>query len=224
MMTQSLNPHAFATNKEVTLAPRHWLLRSLLSLPCALVATLALLMMMQGLIQRDYPQVDPQPIYRIPNVTAVEPEIETRFPEMEKPIKPQIHEPPPTLEPIAPETGERSVLVLPNQVELPGSGVKPVLILDSQPLPIVRINPVYPNQASARGIEGYVDVLFDITSIGTTTNIRIVGYSPSSIFNRSVLKAVSGWKYKPAGEGATAVATYNVRERISFVMEKASGV
>ena len=223
MMSQSLNPNLFVTNKEAAPATRHWLLRSFLSLPCALLATLALLLMMQGLIQRDYPQDDPQPTHTIPDVTAVEPKIETLFPEMEKPIKPELQEQPPSLEPIAPETGERTVLLLPSQVELPGTGVKPVLILDSQPLPIVRINPVYPNQAAARGIEGYVDVVFDITSIGTTTNIRIVGYSPSSIFNRSVLKAVSGWKYKPAGEGATAVATYNVRERISFVMEKGSG-
>jgi protein TonB len=87
-------------------------------------------------------------------------------------------------------------------------------------MPIVRINPNYPASAVSRNIEGYVDVVFDITPIGTTTNIRIAGYSPSTVFNSSVIKAVRGWKYKPAADEAGAQTTLDVKERISFVLEK----
>ncbi len=43
---------------------------------------------------------------------------------------------------------------------------------------------------------------------------------PSSIFNRSVLKAVKGWRYKPRMEEGVPVATFNVRDRVRFTLER----
>jgi protein TonB len=87
-------------------------------------------------------------------------------------------------------------------------------------VPIIRIAPQYPQAALAKGVEGYVDVIFDVTAIGTTENIRILEAVPSSVFNRSVLKAVSGWKYKPNVVDGVAVKTPDVRDRVRFNMEK----
>jgi protein TonB len=86
--------------------------------------------------------------------------------------------------------------------------------------PFIKIAPQYPSAAANKGIEGYVDVIFDVTELGSTDNIRITGYVPSAVFNNSVMKAVKGWKYKPNEVNGVAVRTPDVRDRIRFTLEK----
>lgn len=83
-------------------------------------------------------------------------------------------------------------------------------------------NPIaarYPPEAIERGAEGYVDVIFDITPTGTTTNVRVLAAEPKRIFNRSAVKAVKRWKYRPQIEGGVAVAVTEVVARVHFELE-----
>jgi protein TonB len=40
------------------------------------------------------------------------------------------------------------------------------------------------------------------------------------VFNKSVIKAVKGWKYKPNQVEGVAVRTFDVKDRVRFTMEK----
>jgi protein TonB len=81
--------------------------------------------------------------------------------------------------------------------------------------PVIRIPPPYPENCRSRGAEGVVIVEFDVTPEGNVVNARVVD-SANRCFNRSVLKAVSGWKYPPAAGGGMR---YGLMERFNFRLE-----
>lgn len=188
--------------------------------PAALLATFCLLYAMHSLVNNDYPLQLPKPIPPIPEVIL---DIPRDIPTIidEPPVRPVEQVPPPVIN-----------ITEPVEVQInPGLnfGESPVAVkppIDSgfgfagQMVPIIRIAPPYPQGAAARGIEGYVDIMFDVTALGTTENIRILEAVPSNIFNRSVIKAVKTWRYKPNVIDGTPVATPNVRDRVRFNMEK----
>lgn len=201
--------------------PSIWMQR-LGPLPMAIIMTLALLYAMHLLVHREIPDLAEEPRTKIPNVTAEFPDKIDTFEEEPVPTKPEIIEQPPILEveePIITKVDPEIINTRPAKTEIRVKEI-PGVNLGGQPMPIVRINPHYPAAAVTKGLEGYVDVIFDITPIGTTANIRVIGYSPSKVFNSSVIKAVRGWKYRPAADEAGAKTTLDVKERITFVMEK----
>ena len=86
-------------------------------------------------------------------------------------------------------------------------------------LPIVRVAPVYPARALSRGLEGYVDLSFTVTSAGTVID-PVVDFSTSSLFERAAIRAVLKFKYKPRVVDGVAVNVPNVKTRISFKIEE----
>ncbi len=189
-------------------------------IPAALVVTLCLLYAMHSLVHKDYLLQPAKPTPPIPDVAMKQPEIiETILDEL--PQRPVEHLPPPIIEIQEPVIAQLNPGILPGERM---TFVKPIMgetfSIAGQMVPIIRIAPQYPQAAIARGVEGYVDVMFDVTALGTTENIRILAAVPSSIFNRSVVKAVSGWKYKPNVVDGVAVKTQDVKDRVRFNMEQ----
>lgn len=68
---------------------------------------------------------------------------------------------------------------------------------DGDYAPIVRVNPIYPHRAEEMGIEGWVEVRFDVTTNGSTANVKVINAKPSGVFDRATVRAVKKWKYKP---------------------------
>ncbi len=66
--------------------------------------------------------------------------------------------------------------------------------------PIVRIEPPYPERCLNRGKEGNAMVEFDITAEGAVTNVRVISSSDRCFNHRSVIDAVSRWRYSPPGK------------------------
>ena len=91
-------------------------------------------------------------------------------------------------------------------------------IAEGDYLPIVRVAPVYPARALSRGLEGYVDMSFTVTSAGTVAN-PIVLFSTSSLFERAATRAVLKFKYKPRVVDGIPVEVAGVKTRISFQIE-----
>ena len=85
-------------------------------------------------------------------------------------------------------------------------------------LPIVRVAPVYPARALSRGLEGYVDLSFTVTTAGTVRD-PVVIFSTSSLFERAALRAVLKFKYKPRVVDGVPVDVPNVKTRITFKIE-----
>jgi len=92
-------------------------------------------------------------------------------------------------------------------------------IAEGDYLPIVRVAPVYPARALSRGIEGYVDMSFTVTTTGTVKD-PIVIYSTSSLFDRAATQAVLKFKYKPRVVDGVPVEVPGVKTRISFQIEE----
>jgi len=92
-------------------------------------------------------------------------------------------------------------------------------IAEGDYLPIVRVAPVYPARALSRGIEGYCDMSFTVTTTGTVAD-PIVTFSTSSLFDRAATRAVLKFKYKPRVVDGVPVDVPGVTTRIRFQLEK----
>lgn len=92
-------------------------------------------------------------------------------------------------------------------------------IAEGDYLPIVRVAPIYPARALSRGVEGYVDMGFTVTTSGTVRD-PVVLFSTSSLFERSATRAVLKFKYKPRVVDGVPVDVPNVKTRISFQIEE----
>jgi protein TonB len=91
-------------------------------------------------------------------------------------------------------------------------------IAEGDYLPIVRVAPVYPARALSRGLEGYVDMAFTVTTTGTVKDPAVI-FSTSSLFERAATRAVLKFKYKPRVVDGVPVEVPNVKTRITFKIE-----
>lgn len=89
-------------------------------------------------------------------------------------------------------------------------------VADSEEVPIVRVEPIYPRRAAEQFIEGWVVLKFDITTTGATSNVKVVDANPKRIFDRAAARAVSKWKYRPKIVDGKALITKNVKVRLTF--------
>ncbi len=92
-------------------------------------------------------------------------------------------------------------------------------IAEGDYLPIVRVAPVYPARALSRGLEGFVDLSFTVTTAGTVKD-PIILQSSSSLFERAAIRAVLKFKYKPRVVDGVPVDVPGVKTRISFQLEE----
>lgn len=85
-------------------------------------------------------------------------------------------------------------------------------------LPIVKVAPMYPRRAQSRGLEGYCDLQFTVTPLGTTADVAVIECT-SSLFERASVQALLKFKYKPRVVNGTAIAVPGLRHRITFQIE-----
>lgn len=76
---------------------------------------------------------------------------------------------------------------------------------DAEVVPLVRLEPVYPRKAARAGKEGWVKVEFTINARGKVTDAVVVDARPRRIFDRSALKAIRKWRFKPMLSNGEAV-------------------
>lgn len=86
-------------------------------------------------------------------------------------------------------------------------------------IPVVRIPPQWPREALLEGIEGWVEVEFTVLADGSVTDARVVESEPRRVFDRSALRAILRWKFKPRivdGQPVSRRAT----QRIDFELDR----
>lgn len=143
-------------------------------------------------------------------------------PKTQKPKKPKMPETRQEAESLNPDSLKFSTSsAAPHQLDLmTGGGLSKGWAGTRDPLPIMRVTPVYPSRASRRGIEGWAEVAFTINTNGATENIRVVGEDPPGVFGRAAMKAVRKWKYKPQVIDGKVQPRPNVRVMLKFELEK----
>jgi protein TonB len=137
-----------------------------------------------------------------PKPPEVPPEVPPQDMDNVDPNAPTINVPPPTVA---------------ANVDIGGPGG--MNIAEGDYLPIVRVAPVYPARALSRGVEGYVDMGFTVTTTGTVKD-PVVLFSTSSLFDRAATRAVLKFKYKPRVVDGVPVDVPNVKTRITFQIEE----
>lgn len=181
------------------------------------IVTGMLLLLMCSLIAVEPPEIT-ETIYTPFNISMPETDIDIR--KENKPVPP----PDPTDEPERqadptfdpPPVDTKFVLIK------PGPGIIKKIGTSSGSGGLVEmfpVAPVYPDRARRRAIEGYVDLVFDVTAAGRTENIRVIDANPKGYFERASIKAIAKWKYRPAMEDGLAIASKSIIRRITFELE-----
>jgi len=91
---------------------------------------------------------------------------------------------------------------------------------DRDVVPLVRVDPEYPPRAKQQGIEGYVDLEFTISPVGTVQNAMVIGSQPPAVFDRAALRAVKKWRYNPKTEDGVAVPRHGIQVRLRFEISR----
>jgi protein TonB len=87
------------------------------------------------------------------------------------------------------------------------------------PLTVVsRVSPVYPAQAKYKGIQGWVTVRFVVSETGKAGDITVMKSEPPGVFDQSVIRCVSGWRFKPGTVEGVAVKVL-AETTIRFALE-----
>lgn len=143
-------------------------------------------------------------------------------PKAEKPEKPKMPESKMEAESLNPDDMRFAASsATPYQLDLMGGGdLSKGWAGTRDPLPIMRVTPIYPTRASRRGIEGWVELMFTINTNGATEDVRVVAEEPPGVFNRAAMKAVRKWKYKPQVIDGKVQPRPNVRVMLKFELEK----
>lgn len=200
--------------------------RLTLCVAVATTITLALFLMMESLVSMGKGSIDKPPKASPIEFIRLNKQSELSLKQRELPEKPPSEVPPsrPLVTSLEadinnPETRMALKVTRPglkSQLGLQGGLSFGELPMDRDTVPIVRVEPMYPSRAAQRRIEGWVVVEFTIGKQGRVENAKVVRSQPGTIFNRSALKAVSKWKYKPRVDNGLVVETHGHQTKITF--------
>jgi len=68
---------------------------------------------------------------------------------------------------------------------------------DGDLIPIVQIEPQYPREALMECVGGVVNLRFTVLEDGSVKDPTVVSAEPARLFDRSALRAILRWKFKP---------------------------
>ena len=186
------------------------------ALAFAAAVTFSLFFLMQFLISMDAIEPEQGEGRKIADITMPEIELEVQRQEP-KPEEPDVPEdipdlPEPDISLDAP-TGEGLNI---SRVEVDMSGLDnnaSISASDSEMLPIVTMEPQYPQRAASRGLEGWCLVSFTVTAQGLVDedSIVVVDADPPNIFDSSSRRAVSRFKFNARVSDGEPIAVPGVR-------------
>lgn len=198
-----------------TARPEFTIMKSMTS---AIVVTLALFYLMHRLVYTDAVP-EPEPVAPMPDIVAVPKEVTVikDEPKPERPNEPAVQ---PEIRPFQPEDFDNNLTV--NTVDF---GYKPSNTIDDGTIKVssggiiqqVMVPPTYPARALTKGIEGFVDVQFQVNAMGSTDDVRVIRANPEGVFDKAAIRAVKRWKYLPDEE---RIQSATLQERIRFTIQQ----
>ena len=120
-------------------------------------------------------------------------------------------------------TGSLAAIASPEMTKFNFSdlGIKDIFDLgevDAAPVPVAQIQPLYPMRAKRAGIEGKVKVRFVVNKKGFVEKVRILASEPKNVFDQSVIRCLSAWRFSPGIYQGEPVNTF-VGTTIKFELE-----
>lgn len=204
--------------------------KTLLAIVSGAVITVALLLLMNSLINTEFKAPEDGSEFKIPDIRMGNTKVETRFEEA-KPEKPEEPQAPPELpEPVfdTPQVStDAIVMTAPKQAAGLDTSGHSLNFSEGEYLPIVKVPPEYPSNALSRGIEGYCTVVYTVTETGTVRDAQAIPDQcvtkdgrPTTVFNRASERAALKFKYKPKVVDGQPVEVPGVRNRFTYEMAK----
>jgi protein TonB len=90
---------------------------------------------------------------------------------------------------------------------------------DGDVIPLVRMPAQYPSKAKRRNIEGFVKARLEVNTLGTVDSVDIVDSKPKGVFERSAIRALYKYKFKPQMiDGKPQAQT--VIQTLDYVLDK----
>ena len=90
-------------------------------------------------------------------------------------------------------TGDARVALTPLNAVSSG----PRLVAASELVKIVSPEPVYPQKALRRGIQGWVEIEFTVDDTGHVRDMVVAGAEPRGVFDESAKNALAKWEFRP---------------------------
>ena len=114
---------------------------------------------------------------------------------------------------------ERSSVEIDTGLQLSNASISAT---DGDMLPLVAIAPQYPTRAAQRGIEGWCLVSFTVNGLGNVVedSIVVVDAEPSSMFDRSSIRAAGRFKFQPRVVDGQGVAVEDVQYVFRYELEE----
>jgi protein TonB len=118
------------------------------------------------------------------------------------------------------DIGKAAVTLAP-KIDTKGAmqGIKLSAGSDRDVVPLVRINPEYPQRALSRGIEGWVTVQFTITETGSVADPIVVDAMPKGMCDEAALKDIDRWRYNPKVEDGKHIVRKGSQKMLRFQLE-----
>lgn len=190
----------------------------------SLIVTFGLFVLMFTLIDSGDVTLDDKKARKITDIFMPDTEIKDNI-KPKKPEKPEPEdEPPPEAAP--PEQEIIDFTKIPTNLnqnfktEVNIGGVGGINTQDGEYLPIVKVAPIYPRQATSRGIQGYCIVEYTVTKSGATKDPIPVDCDPKGIFERASVQAAMKFKYKPRVVDGQAIEVEGVQNRFLYQLEE----
>lgn len=193
--------------------------RTASAMPVAMVGTLGLFYVMQGLVAQDTGDIfevpDRRPVVIFDQSPPVEPKAKEWVVD-----EPPFVDPPPKQDPPTNTRGTEDGTTLPPIVPPKPPRVDPGPtfkgLADGAAVPLVRVAPQYPTSAASRGTEGWVIIRFNVDEYGSVVEPEIIDAQPKGVFDRAAMKAIQKFKYKPKVVDGIARPFSGVQYRFTF--------
>ncbi|NRB25052.1 TonB family protein [Shewanella sp.] len=91
---------------------------------------------------------------------------------------------------------------------------------DTKASPVKRYPPSYPSEAARQGIEGWVQLMFDIDKQGYTKNINVIKSKPVGTFEQSAIDSLKRWEYQPKVVHGEAIYQQEQTIQLDFTLDK----
>lgn len=194
--------------------------RSVISIFTSVAVTIGLIYGMYALIKQDEPGLEDRTAIKLPDFVHVPKpeELETITAKPRTPDKIQEQPDIPDIEIVNNRVDVNTNIALGTVKVGIVRELKGFNSNDGEYLPIFRAPPVYPRRALDRGLCGWVEITYTVTSTGSVRDPAVLS-SSSKTFERAALKAALKYKYKPRQVDGKGVDVPGVSVRIAFEIE-----
>lgn len=93
-------------------------------------------------------------------------------------------------------------------------------VSDGDYIPLVKVEPMYPRRARARGQEGFVLLEFTITRNGTVRDAIVISSEPKGVFDEVALEAARKFRYRPKSLNGETVEVTGVQNKFVFKLKR----